>query len=293
MSRLNKVRATALNQRGAIQFIVLLILLLGIVGAVLLVTRGEPLKFLPKAGGGVSGPISPQTSYTLVPSKQNVVTGEEFTVDILVRSDIDAANLFAAKITFPPDLLEVTARQTNQAGAIPISNWVEQYLDHTNGLVSFVGGIPSPGYQTTADQSAPKLATIYFRAKVQGSAVINFEDSSAIYRNSDNLNILGLKNGITITIGTAGSPSPTSSPSPTPSMSPSPIPSPSATPLPGTGDGNNDGKINLADMSVLLTDFNKEQGFRVAVDMNGDGKINTFDFSLMRNLLIQKGVIRG
>lgn len=80
-----------------------------------------------------------------------------------------------------------------------------------------------------------------------------------------------------------------SSPLPTPTLSPIP----STTPTPGTGDGNKDGKVDLIDLSVLLTDYNKNQGFRISIDMNGDGTINAFDFGLLRNLLIQKGVIKG
>lgn len=60
-----------------------------------------------------------------------------------------------------------------------------------------------------------------------------------------------------------------------------------------TGDGNNDGKVDLGDISVLLSGFNKEVGSKKNIDLNGDNKINAFDFSLMRNLLIQKKVIRG
>jgi hypothetical protein len=74
---------------------------------------------------------------------------------------------------------------------------------------------------------------------------------------------------------------------------PTPTPTPAATPIPGLGDGNGDGKIDLTDLSILLSDFNKTSGFRTGIDLNKDGKINTFDFSLMRNLLIQKGIIRG
>ena len=62
---------------------------------------------------------------------------------------------------------------------------------------------------------------------------------------------------------------------------------------PSTGDGNNDGNVNLIDLSILLSDFNKTGNIRNGIDMNGDGVINTFDFGLMRNLLVQKGVIRG
>lgn len=64
-------------------------------------------------------------------------------------------------------------------------------------------------------------------------------------------------------------------------------------PQAGNGDGNSDGKVDLADLSILLADFNKSGEVRIGVDLNGDGSINTFDFSLMRDLLIQKGVIKG
>lgn len=61
----------------------------------------------------------------------------------------------------------------------------------------------------------------------------------------------------------------------------------------GSGDGNNDGKVNFADLSVLLTDYNKTQGYRTGVDINGDGIINSFDFGLMRNLLIKNGLVKS
>lgn len=86
---------------------------------------------------------------------------------------------------------------------------------------------------------------------------------------------------------------PAISPSP-PQSSPTPVPTGIVpTPAPGAGDGNGNGKLDLIDLSVLLSDFNKNQGFRAAIDMNGDGVINAFDFSLLRTLLIQKGIIKG
>ena len=66
----------------------------------------------------------------------------------------------------------------------------------------------------------------------------------------------------------------------------------SAAPL-GSGDGNNDSKVNFIDLSILLADFNKTTGFRKGIDMNGDGVINTFDFSLILNLLVKNGLIKG
>lgn len=440
------------DQRGAIQLIVLLILLLGLVGGVLLVTRGEPLKFLPKAGGGISGPISPTTSLTLASQKSNYSVGEEVEVQLLVRSDIDAANLFAAKINYDPQFLQLGRVDVTSF----VTSWVEQYWGDP-GQISLVGGVPTPGFQTQVNSAPAKMATLYFTTLKTGSTSITFVDGTAVYRNSDNADVLQTfaRADINIEGVTSPAPSPTITPAPvTPlpqsslyrrvfvtsttyngnlgglsggdakcqeranaaglggtwkawlssntssassrlehasvpyrtvdgqlvvnnwtdltdnllikpidvtetggsvaegwawtatnpngsipgDLTPSQFTcdnwstnissstgvigvrglsnyrwswdggvscnssaalycfeqtSVASTPIPGAGDGNNDGKINLADMSVLLTDFNKEQGFRLAIDMNGDGKINTFDFSLMRNLLIQKGVIRG
>lgn len=86
-------------------------------------------------------------------------------------------------------------------------------------------------------------------------------------------------------------PPPPSTLTPTPTQPLTPTPTVSS-PNSGSGDGNRDGVVNLIDMSVLLSDFNKISNFRAGIDLNRDGVINTFDLSLLRNLLIQKGVIR-
>lgn len=477
-----------LSQRGAIQFIVLLILLLGLVGGVWLVTRGEPLKFLPKAGGGVSGPITPQTSFILndpeaTKAKQ---VGSEFEVQIWARSDIEPANLFAAKLQFPLHLLEVV--RIEKEGSF-ISSWVEEYFDNNTGEVSLAGGIPAPGLSTAQNQ-ARFMASIIFRAKDAGAAVVLFQDESAIYSNVNNINILTVKESLTVSLGSsAGSPAPTSPPptapgvvlyelprefastqggnwfyyykignSPesllppvqqpgtvvattppyeaiygsssmkpkdwfgasdnqywhaggnnwmvvddglstggdsqialvyweapsaghatvtvteqrveqsgkgngfefgvgyapgtgkllstvlakkqvssqdssvqtltaqywlkgdgdalayykfsnnltygdssrysikvvfTPAAEASPTPSSSPISVVGSGDGNNDGKVNLADLSILLSNFNKTSGFPQPIDLNGDGRINSIDYSLMVQILIKAGVIKG
>ncbi|MCL4366263.1 dockerin type I domain-containing protein [Patescibacteria group bacterium] len=76
----------------------------------------------------------------------------------------------------------------------------------------------------------------------------------------------------------------------TPTLSPTPAPV-------QKGDGNKDGKINLIDMSVIHTDWMKDQtkvsNFRDGIDMNGDGLINTFDYAMHRKVLLELGVIKG
>lgn len=64
------------------------------------------------------------------------------------------------------------------------------------------------------------------------------------------------------------------------------------------GDGNRNGLIDLQDLSLLLSNWNKDKtinpvDFPDLLDLNQtpDGKINTFDFSEMLQLLINNGVI--
>jgi len=63
---------------------------------------------------------------------------------------------------------------------------------------------------------------------------------------------------------------------------------------PGTrvkGDANNDAKFDLADMSVLLTNWSKSDTDD-SLDTNDDGIINAFDFSYLVQLLRTEGVIQ-
>ncbi len=70
--------------------------------------------------------------------------------------------------------------------------------------------------------------------------------------------------------------SPSASPSPSVSVSPSPSPSPS--PKPGDIDGN--GKVNIFDFSLFLSDFGKK-GQNLKADFNNNGRVDIFDFSIM------------
>lgn len=120
-----------MTQKGAVHLLVLLILLIGIIGGVYLVLEG-PKIFQPKAGGGL--PSSPETSFTLVQQFQEGaencndilcrlglseerINSREIKVNLLVRSDIAATNLFSAKLKFPADLLEVESIQTGEKDA--------------------------------------------------------------------------------------------------------------------------------------------------------------------------------
>lgn len=154
----------------------------------------------------------------------------EFGVNVMVKTGTDASNLFVSKLNFDPSKLTVTRIDTT--GSF-VTQWVNTpTFDNANGLISAVGGVPTPGF--TAATTAAKMLTVYFTGKASGVAPINFDPASAVFRDSDNQNIAGTLTSASVTIGAISTPVP--SPSVLPSSTPAPSPvgsvSPSSTPVP-------------------------------------------------------------
>lgn len=91
----------SLGQKGAIQFIALLILLAGLVGGVYLVTRTEPFKFLPRAASEpISGPIptsipipTPTPTPTPVPTPIPTTPPDIQPPQVLITYPLDASTV--------------------------------------------------------------------------------------------------------------------------------------------------------------------------------------------------------
>jgi hypothetical protein len=220
--------------------------------------------------------------------------GGELKVTVFVKSDLDAANLFIAKLKFPNQLLQAKSislrSEASSSGFIKdwfISNWVENTIDNNTGSVSLVGAVPNPGFQTQSESSGSAMADVLFTAKNSGDGVISFDDTSAVYRNSDNSNILASKQNISFKVNGVSSPSATL----TPTLLPTPISSPSATPTgPLEGDVNQDGKVDLQDLSTLLSLWGKSTNLKA--DLNIGGIVNAFDYSNLTNILKDVTVIQ-
>lgn len=198
-----------MKQKGFAHIFLILFLLAGLAVAVYLVQ--QKTNILPKAAD--SERTTPTTSFELSPANPNdnyYKVGDLIPVNVRARSDISAANLFKAKITFDKDLLAVDSIYTANSF---VKNWVENTFDNNAGTISLVGGVPTPGYKTDNTSDTGKyllLAVINFKVLKPGSVSINLTDDSAIYSNADNINILAVKTGTVIKTGTGeGSPAPT------------------------------------------------------------------------------------
>ncbi len=203
------------NERGVVHLFLLLLLGAGLIAAVYLVTSGNPLKLFSKAS--VSKPTGPETSLTLVGPARceglacllpgNPAPQEEFSVKLYARSDIEGANLFEAKMSFPKDLVEVKEIKTEGGFA---ENWVENFYDNDTGEISLTGGVPAPGYQTQTGGESGLMAAIVFKAKALGKGAVAFKDTSSIYSNLNNINILTVKRNYDLSVEVKPSPTPSS-----------------------------------------------------------------------------------
>ena len=196
--------------------------------------------------------VAPSAYFKLIPSLTTVTSGTSFVLSVKLRSDIDSANLFSAKLKFDQTKLQVVS--VDSTGSIIDStsggSWVEKgVVDNSLGTVAITAGVPTPGIKTNSDA---QIINITFNTISSGSTSISLDPASllssaispsAIYRNSDNVNILDapLSTPATLTI-TASSPTPAPTSSPTPAVTPTPTPvvtptpsvstSPSSSPVP-------------------------------------------------------------
>lgn len=375
----------ALNKKTILALVGIGVLLAATTLTVYLVQQRQVFK--PKASE--NKPVStPETSLTLASAGDTFKVGDQIRVSVFVRSDIDAANLFAAKLRFPADLLEVASinisannstnicdvnkngkidledgkivsscwnkpatgvcaefdtngnkridisevqrytgmcpqifatattaaiinPQEGGTGGYFIKNWVENYFDNKTGSISLVGGVPTPGFKTVVGQISGVIAEVNFVAKATGLANVSFDSGSAIYRNVDNVNILGVKRELSLNL----QPTPVEPPlTPTISCTPRPAcldfqpackiaeptegwcPTASLTPtMPAPvlkGDVNGNNTIDLIDLSALLSAWGKAGNQVGYADLNSDGVVNAFDYSALIKILVENKVIK-
>jgi hypothetical protein len=123
-----------------------------------------------------------------------ISVGDTVTLSIVLNSEGVAINNAEATVNFPSDLFDVVS--LGKSGSI-FSLWVEEpSFSNSSGLISFNGGLPTPGF----NGSQGSVLSVILRAKKIGQASFIF--SSAAVRANDGLgtDVLSNKQGKNITI---------------------------------------------------------------------------------------------
>jgi hypothetical protein len=183
------------------------------------------------------------------PTTGQFYIGDTVNIALVVNTLNQSINVVEGKITFPSDKLEaISISKTNSI----ISLWAQEPVvsKNQNGFIAFSGGLPSPGFIGTAGQ----IISVSFKVKSEGEAVIGIEDAQVLANDGFGTNILG-----------------TTTPTHLALLKPE-IKREIA-------DVNEDGRVDLIDISILLTNWGtpKNQG----ADLNGDGKVDARDLSTL------------
>src|SRR3989344_9087109 len=122
----------------------------------------------------------------LRPSQGSFFVGSTFDVSIVLDTKGAAINTVEVELLFPSDILQVASHST---GYSIVQVWASPPLfSNREGKVYFVGGIPSPGIET----SNGIVLTMTFRAIAPGEAKIEFGPQTKVLANDAlGTNVLG------------------------------------------------------------------------------------------------------
>lgn len=117
---------------------------------------------------------SAKASLYLSPNSGTFFVGSTFDVSVFVNTGDNNINAVKADLKFDPKKIQIASPATGKSF---ISVWIAQpTYSNIEGTISFQGGTPSPGINT----SAGLVSTITFRAVAPGETVISILDSSKV-----------------------------------------------------------------------------------------------------------------
>ena len=199
-----------------------------------------------------------ETAVFLQPRDKTELAIDETTEVDVVLSTTVPINAIGVTLGFPPELLEIVG--ISKARSF-LDLWTEDTeIREDAGEIHFSGGTLKKGGLTGTSTAL----TLEVRAKRAGAAQLYFKEAKVLASDGKGTSVESVDRPFTYIIR-ASAPS-TSSPSPT------------APALP-RADVNDDGRIDLADMSMLLLKLMKP--YDVRFDLNGDGSVNIGDLSVL------------
>jgi hypothetical protein len=155
--------------------------------------------------------------------------------------------IWVLKITLTPRLARVRSR--SWPNSRPANSWVpDPVVDNDLGLINFAGVILDDGCW-----GENLLTTILFQPKQTGQVTINFADVLLLANDGQGTNILEDMAGATYSIVDKSQPL--------------------------SSDFNEDGKVGLADISILVSNLTGEYHWHY--DLNQDGQLGLVDLSIL------------
>jgi hypothetical protein len=200
-----------------------------------------------------------ETALFLQPrDKTELGIGDTADVDVMLSTTVPV-NAIGVTLGFPPDLLEIVGISKERSF---LDLWTEETeIREDAGEIHFSGGTLQKGGLTGTSTAL----TITVKARRSGAAQLYFKEAKVLASDGRGTAVESVDRPFTYTIRSAELASGSS-------------PSPSAPALP-RADINGDGRIDIADMSMLLLKLVRPYDARY--DLNGDGVVNIGDLSVL------------
>ena len=248
------------------------ILALSVIGIILLAGMLQGAKIVGLFAAATSSlALSPAVMYFIPYSSTTLSPGETVEVDVNINARVPV-NALGITIKFPTDMIDVVGFSKQRSF---LDLWTEDTsIREDSGEIHFSGGTTRTGGLLGTSTAL----TITLQAKRPGTATLTFENAD-VYASDGTGALLASKNrSITFTI-----PSPAPSPTVTiaaPASSGALVLSNSVSaPQAPSADFNNDGSVNLVDMSILV--LHTLGSYDTRYDLNMDGVITISDLSIL------------
>ena len=156
-------------------------------------------------------------SLSLVSSKRTYKVGESFNVSVTVSTGDVSINAASATITFDQSKLSVIS--VARSGSV-FTLWAEEpTFSNNQGVVSFGGGLPTPGFSGRG----AAIIHIAFRAKTVGATAVRFANGTVLANDGKGTNVLAGLGSLELTIEAAGKAPPPEKPALAEPSRPAPV----------------------------------------------------------------------
>lgn len=112
----------------------------------------------------------------ITPSTASFAVDSTFDISVMLDTEGESINAIDVELKFPPEKLQLVSPKTSQS---IISVWTSQpKFNNQTGVITLQGGIPGG-----VNLSGAMVATLTFRVKSVGSAIVKFQDASRVLLN--------------------------------------------------------------------------------------------------------------